>query len=51
MRPIASILRTSTNSAANMLGARAMKRFNYPHSYMGTNAAMVNLPQKKVYAE
>jgi len=51
MRPITSILRTTTNSAASMLGARHMKRFNYPHSYMGTSSAMTNLPQKRIYPD
>ena len=40
-----SILKQSNNNtSAFLLGSRRMNRFNYPHSYTGVNASMINIP-------
>ena len=32
-------------------GSRRLSRFNYPHSFTGTNSALTNIPQKDVYPD
>ena len=36
---------------APMLAARWETRFDYPHSFQGSNSALTNIPQKNVYPD
>ena len=43
--------RTQLFGGAQVLGSRRLNRFNYPHSYTGTNSSHTSIPQTDIYPE